>query len=418
MTDDRDNRNATPARMLDIRPKPEPLPVDGTKPAGDDGSPGGAHGDQAFDVHEAARRAVGEQSAEFARYLAEADFPAFKSGMRSIGFPTLFDDEMEGLTEGRTPLHGSRMPQLANITLCMRYPFLVPRSRWTDKVVWYEDITDTLWDEERNEAGRRAEPFATTELDAMPLGWMARYGLEICEDILSLLRSSSVEGATECYRIDQIKEKWGYLHWYDSCVAEDVYGDLSLLVSFYEKVSERVCIGCGGFHRVRTTGGWISHECLSCRSQSQTEHALRGEAIIRHYNSLVKEGKLGKLVHAQPEWWKERNADLVDRGEEWEEVDFMWRIPYGVECLVATDILDETSHPIGTIEDDRMHVVLTWDSESGGDAPIRHETDLMAWASERGLLVADVARNVDRSRRYLDADTNLPEPQGGDASEG
>lgn len=48
--------------------------------------------------------------------------------------------------------------KMNNKKLCKRYPFLIPRNRWTDKLMW--DKTDKYF-----------MPYSYTELDAMPDGW-------------------------------------------------------------------------------------------------------------------------------------------------------------------------------------------------------------------------------------------------------
>ena len=55
-----------------------------------------------------------------------------------------------------------------NRWLCMKYPWLLPRNRWTDKEI--EDY-DYSW----------------TELDAMPEGWREAFGEQMCEEIQKVL---------------------------------------------------------------------------------------------------------------------------------------------------------------------------------------------------------------------------------------
>lgn len=60
-----------------------------------------------------------------------------------------------------------------NKALIVKYPFLLPRNRWTDKVA--EDYDYTY-----------------TELDAMPRGWRIRFSEEMVEEIKEeLLRCST-----------------------------------------------------------------------------------------------------------------------------------------------------------------------------------------------------------------------------------
>ena len=79
--------------------------------------------------------------------------------------------------------------QEENKRLVERFPFLLPRSRWTDLP---EEDYDYSW----------------TELDAMPDGWRKAFGEMMCSEIKCALLSVSQE-ALDNYRIVQIKEKYG-----------------------------------------------------------------------------------------------------------------------------------------------------------------------------------------------------------------
>lgn len=81
-----------------------------------------------------------------------------------------------------------------NKALVDDFPFLLPRNRWTGKV---PDDYD----------------YSYTELDAMPEGWRTAFGLQMCKELKEILVGA---GALETYRIMDIKEKYGSLHWYDN----------------------------------------------------------------------------------------------------------------------------------------------------------------------------------------------------------
>ena len=59
----------------------------------------------------------------------------------------------------------------SNQKLIERFPFLIPRNRWTGKVP--EDYD-----------------YSYTELDSMPDGWRKAFGEQMCEDIRELFRST------------------------------------------------------------------------------------------------------------------------------------------------------------------------------------------------------------------------------------
>ena len=124
-----------------------------------------------------------------------------------------------------------------NKQLIEKYPFLLPRNRWTDKV-----------DENYN--------YEYTELDAMPDGWRKAFGEQMCQEIKDELVKAS---ALERYRIMQIKEKYGTLRWYDNFNTQKGYD----IIHKYEALSARTCIQCGK-PATRITTGWIAPYCDEC----------------------------------------------------------------------------------------------------------------------------------------------------------
>ncbi len=124
-----------------------------------------------------------------------------------------------------------------NKELCRKYPFLIPRNRFTDAIP--EDF-DYSW----------------TELDAMPDGWRTAFGEQMCEEIAQALIK---DGYLEKYRILQIKEKYGELRWYDKGATQEVYD----IIEKYSLRSTEICIECGKPATV-ITKGWIFPYCDDC----------------------------------------------------------------------------------------------------------------------------------------------------------
>jgi hypothetical protein len=120
-----------------------------------------------------------------------------------------------------------------NRELVARYPFLLPRNRFTGEVSKDYD-------------------YSYTELDDMPTGWRNLFGEKMCEEIKKALGSE-----LENYRIMQIKEKFGSLRWYDNGASQEVYD----IISKYERLSEITCISCGEPATIITSKGWISPYC-------------------------------------------------------------------------------------------------------------------------------------------------------------
>lgn len=368
------------------------------------------YGRKPYDVHAAATKAVGQVAADFAKHLAEADFDEFKTGMRLIGFPTLFEDEPMGLRGRGISLYSYKMPRLANVALCLRYPFLVPRSRWTGDVIWYDEIDGALYDETRMSVGGRVDAFKTTELDALPIGWMARFGLEVCEDVRTVLGRSAIGDAVELYHIDQIKEKFGTLRWYSSGVPNDVYEDELRVIDLYEDISARTCIQCGGFDRVRGTHGWISYECVHCRAHGSS--ASSDDAIKERYNSLAEDGTLPRLIARQSDAWKRTHDAEALLSKGFEKVERHWGIPYVLRSLVTANILDDNSYAVGSAQEGAISVIYRYDGKTADGKPVREEIDLLGHARKLGLRAADMVRVVDESRALLDGTSNLPDEEG------
>lgn len=127
-----------------------------------------------------------------------------------------------------------------NKQLIENYPFLMPYNVWTGKPI--EDYD-----------------YEYTWLDDMPDGWRNAFGLQMCEELKQALLEEGGEKLLNEYKIDQIKEKFGYLRWYDSWTTKKVQD----IISKYEDLSARTCIQCGK-PATRITTGWIAPYCDDC----------------------------------------------------------------------------------------------------------------------------------------------------------
>ena len=136
---------------------------------------------------------------------------------------------------------------LHNKELVMRYPFLVPRNRWTDQI---DEDYDYLW----------------TELDNMPSGWRIAFGEQMLEELREELSKFSY---LDEYRIIQIKEKFGSLRWYDGGTPID--SKIYDIISKYEQLSERICIVCGA-PATKISLGWISPYCDDCAAKFKGQY--------------------------------------------------------------------------------------------------------------------------------------------------
>ena len=120
--------------------------------------------------------------------------------------------------------------------LCIRFPFLYPRNRFTGKpshiIPYY------------------------TELNALDKGWRKAFGLYICKDIKRALLEDGGRKKLRKYRIDQIKEKYGELCWYDHGGNEET----NKIIAKYEYISRHTCIVCGKAADYVTIG-WVEPYC-------------------------------------------------------------------------------------------------------------------------------------------------------------
>ena len=134
-----------------------------------------------------------------------------------------------------------------NKKLVERYPFLKPHNYYCG----YLEIDNYKYD--------------YTLLDEMPTGWRKRFGLVMCEMIREALIKDNLLNE---YRVDQIKEKYGSLRWYDSYGNEEVYQ----IISQFEYISEHTCIACGKLDAKMIDNGWMIPLCEKCNNKNHPMH--------------------------------------------------------------------------------------------------------------------------------------------------
>lgn len=144
-----------------------------------------------------------------------------------------------------------------NRELCEKYPFLIPHNRWSGMRIT-EAQNGGYWP--RDPDAVPEYDWEYTELDEMPDGWRKAFGEQLCEELKQELLKAGGEEALNSYMIVQIKEKFGYLRWYDNGCTEKWYNEI---LPKYENLSERTCIRCGK-PATRISVGWISPWCDDC----------------------------------------------------------------------------------------------------------------------------------------------------------
>lgn len=143
-----------------------------------------------------------------------------------------------------------------NRELCERYPFLIPRNRWSGKRIT-ECQEGGFWP--GNPEAIPKYDYEYTELDEMPDGWRIAFGEQLCEELKEELIKAG-QNAMDKYMITQIKEKFGYLHFYDNGCTERWYKEI---MPKYVLLSRKTCICCGE-PATRISTGWISPWCDKC----------------------------------------------------------------------------------------------------------------------------------------------------------
>lgn len=102
-----------------------------------------------------------------------------------------------------------------------------------------------------------------TELDAMESGWRKAFGIQMCKEIKKELKKHKF---LYKYRIIQIKEKFGYLHWYDGGSPKD--SKIYDIIRKYEQISAKTCGVCGK-PATKISKGWIYPYCDDCIGDKQ-----------------------------------------------------------------------------------------------------------------------------------------------------
>jgi hypothetical protein len=94
------------------------------------------------------------------------------------------------------------------------------------------------------------------EWDAVEPGWNKAFGKKYLNDLKKQLKKDKM---LYSWRIMDIKEKWGCLNLYCNYGSEELYS----LISVYEDISWNTCIKCGK-PATHTSKGWISPYCEEC----------------------------------------------------------------------------------------------------------------------------------------------------------
>ena len=129
--------------------------------------------------------------------------------------------------------------QKKNYELCMKYPILIPRDRWTGET----------WDDFMYE---------TTELDNIPRGWNIAFGEQWAAEVQEAVNKLPENERDEVIIMD-LKEKWGFFDQYFSHYNDE----LDKVIAKYGELSQHTCILCGT-PATKISRGWVSPYCDVC----------------------------------------------------------------------------------------------------------------------------------------------------------
>ena len=197
------------------------------------------------------------------------------------------------------------------IYMCIRFPFLYPRNRFTDKHYNNWKIIEKIKKINQKSKHKKLDISdrikllfynvieillslihcipTHTELDAMPKGWRKSFGKQMCKEIKESLKKDKM---LYKYRITQIKEKYGTLHWYSSYNTNEVND----IIHKYEYISWHTCIDCGKpAHYI--TNGWICPYCedhapygtierKEFYGYTKSKYKIKGSSEIKSYDEL------------------------------------------------------------------------------------------------------------------------------------
>lgn len=194
--------------------------------------------------------------------------------------------------------------------LCIRFPFLFPRNRFSGLhyTNWtIHDWLKILYDKSHTRSNQKTQfkavvtniPLAIlckilgwiyrhplqwihcipsfTELDSMSAGWRKAFGIKMCKEIKKALLKDGGLKLLYSYRIMQIKEKYGTLRWYDGYSTKKVLD----IINKYEQISAKTCICCGKSAIGRSTG-WILPYCAECAGKNGYD--ISDENNFRKFN--------------------------------------------------------------------------------------------------------------------------------------
>ena len=163
-----------------------------------------------------------------------------------------------------------------NKKLCKKYPFLLPRNSFSDKIPEDYDYSYTEW-------------------DAMEDGWRTAFGDLMLEEMGECLKKT---GNLKTFRIDQLKEKFGQLRLYHHGGNDKI----GRIIDKYSVLSENICIKCGKPDVYMTNRGWMFPCCKECWEADKHHTNIPYESFVEGSSRMEDKMRWRSMAPGEDDW--------------------------------------------------------------------------------------------------------------------
>ena len=158
--------------------------------------------------------------------------------------------------------------KMRNKKLVKLYPYLLPRSVWTCKVVKGYDYT---W----------------TEYDCLYKGWKTGFGKLLLDDLREACLKTNF---LDKLQFSDIKEKYGSLRMYNFGAPQEVHD----VIRKYEFISQYICYQCGSPESTIVNDyGWYLPMCKYCWDKNNIRREREGYSVIRSWEEVADLNNIG-----------------------------------------------------------------------------------------------------------------------------
>lgn len=154
--------------------------------------------------------------------------------------------------------------KMRNKRLIKKYPWLLPRNVWTDKVPDDYDYSYVEW-------------------YGWPRGWNIAFGDMFLNEFGEAVKDAGLE---RTIRIWQMKEKYGSMRCYTNGGNEKI----DQIIDKYGHISENICVACGKPDVPMINDGWFSPLCYDCWCKNYKRYRSSGisdEEMRQKYDDCV-----------------------------------------------------------------------------------------------------------------------------------